>query len=277
MRRKYTFALLLTLALAVMCGAPADGAPTKTSVEEYVSFYGTYVNDGACKRSERVLEGEYRRSGGAFEARAVVRVAPFGGDCEQDSTTYRIQLERSFYAGGGWDMIVKFGASETAQTALYGATDMDGNVIAISAADSNPMYPVNLPVGVAKVVKAIVGLSHGTPVGELDFGFNIVPVAWSGNRGATQTFHTAWSHSFGEFDAGLNIDVGRSSFGDMWIAWGRGPATVKMEYSYGLNSISDGVPMNLERRYFLNTPVALAGADARDWRLAISVGIRWGL
>lgn len=254
---------ILLLVVSLLAG------PAMAAADEHVAFYATYVNDGGCKQSERILEGEYLRTGDSFEGRAVVRVAPFGGDCEQNSVTYRVAVERNFQAGGGWDMLVKFGASETAQTATYALAE---NGMIIPRSDGMPLFATNLPAGVAKVVKAIVGLSRGTPIGEVDFGFNIVPVPWADHE-AGQTFHTAWTGSFGEFDAGVNVDIGRSSFGDLFVGWGRGPAAVKLEYAYGLNSIGDGAP---PFQMIRGAEFVTVGAP-RDWRLAISVGLRWGL
>lgn len=260
-------AFVLTSIVHLVPGHAQEPPPTDESLTVYLS----HVDDGGCSDAAVVAEAEYSRTGGPLEATASVRTAPSGGDCRRDATAYRFDVERAFALGGsGWDAIAKFVAAEHAVAAPYGLVDEAGALIA--RADGGPLFATLLPAGTAQTVIAAIGVSRSTPIGEIDFALNLVPVDWAVHEDG-RTLHLGWTQRAGAFAFGLGVDVGEETFGDFRVTWSRGNAQCKFEHAWGLGTIDAGVPAV---QTVAGAPFALQG-DPRDWRRSIGCGLSFAL
>lgn len=200
----------------------------------------SHVRDGSCGDGGRTyLDALYERSGGDFEARAVVRVAPSGGDCREDATAYELELERSWPLAGRVQGLVKFLASEHAQTSPYAQAGGDGQPLL--RPDGQALFAVHLPSGSARAVGAVAGASVATALGEFDGGVNLVPQPFAG--GGARTLHLGWTLSAGGFGLRLSADVGGpETLASASAAWTRGNIRIELAHSLGLNALTDGAP-----------------------------------
>lgn len=226
-----SFSFAIGLALLVLSSAKA---------QDSLSFGGTYLDDGSCEDPATTLEARYSHNGERLEVDGVIRVAPSGGDCRQDSISFDISAE---YEANVWDgacdVLGKFGASEHAYAAPY-AQVVNGMVDL--RPDGNANFPVNLPSGVAKAVTGGGGVSCTSDFGEIDVTANIVPVDWSDGTSG-QTVHLSWTKELENWEFGVDVDYGNDTFGDARLSWRHGIARINLEYRWGLNAISDGAPM----------------------------------
>ena len=234
--------------------------------QERVSFGYAYTDDGSCGDATNAVEGAYSRTGGALEVDAMVRVAPSGGDCRQDYTSYRLSAERSV---GTWG-VAKFLASENSFSAPY--AQVVGGMVDLRA-DGQAAFPVALPAGVAKAVVASLGGSWQTAIGEIDLTYNIVPIDWA-DGSSDRTVGVAWSRAAGAFDLSASIESsGSSSFGSLGVTYTRGAAEVVVDYDFGLNELYDGAPMYQD----VGGARFVAAGAPQDDQLTVSVRIGFDL
>ena len=256
-------------ALPVLCALLAVLLVSMAAAQERVSFLGSYIDDGSCPEAPVFLEGEYSRVGQPLEAYGSLRVAPSGGDCRQNSTSYTVDLERSFDIAGSWDALAKFSADERSFAAPY--AQVIGGQVDLRP-DGQAAFPVFLPAGTAKTLTAGLGLSRSFGIGEVDLAVNLVPVDWS-EHGPGQTLHLALNKHWDQWEFGVAVDVGRGSFGDARLIYRQGVAQIKADCAWGLNSIYDGAPafqVVREARF-------MAAGAPQDYRCGLGVGLTWDL
>ena len=213
---------------------------TNTHADERVSIGLAYIDNGSCGDPVYVADAEYVRTGGDLEARAEVNTGPSGGDCRQAFTNYDINLERTVAEiGAGWSAIFKLGADRNAFTSAY-AQVVNGQVDL--RPDGQASFPVNLPAGVATNAIGAIALSRAVGFGEIDLGYNVVPVDFA-DGSSERTVHLGYDAEVGPVEFGVSFDTNsNNSFGDAYAVWSHGLAEVKLAYQWGLNSLFDGAP-----------------------------------
>ena len=247
--------------------------PVAEDVDERLGFSVDYWNDGGCNIAGKALSASYDREAASYEAHAIVRTAPSGGDCERNATSFSIGLERRHEIGGGWSAVAKFLADRRSTSAPYALVDASGAVM--TRPDGMPSDPVTLPAGAAETIGGYLGIS--TPVVQ---GFratiagNVVPVEWA-NEADSFAAHVAVSYDFrSTLDLDAHADIGRDWYGGARASWrpsvtSRIGTEISAGYSWGLNSVDGGEPT--EQR-FAGLPVVIQGAPRDDaWTLGIGI------
>ena len=243
-------------------------------VEERLGFAMSYWNNGGCNVAGKALTGTYDREASSYDAHAMVRTAPSGGDCERQSTSFSVGLERRYEVGGsGWSAMAKFAADRRSTSAPYALVDAAGDVL--TRPDGGPSDPVTLPAGAADTIGGYLGISSPLWRGvRITLAGNVVPVEWADEADGLAG-HIAVSYDFGDvFDFDAHADVGRDWYGGARASWRPSMASrigteFSAGYSWGLNSVDGGEP---DMQTFAGLPVVIQGAPRDDaWTLGLGI------
>ena len=270
MRSTRIWGALAALAFSAIALAPAAAQEAEEEVNTRVSLGFAYIDDGSCGEATDVADVEYVRSGGALEARGIVRVAPSGGNCRERFTAASLELEQAFDVPGHCDGLVKLVVDRRAFTAPY-AQVVNGMVDL--RADGMANFPVDLPAGIAETYVGAAGWSCGTPAGEFDLTVNAVPVDFADGT-SERTLHVAWNKTVGPVELGIRADLGgQDVFGEVHATWTYHAAVVSLAYDYGLHALHPGAPPTQQVR---DAHFALTGAPGNSQLVAsfrVGVGI----
>ena len=267
---------------AAMAAYPPAPAPVMATPEtpapdsvfsERMGFALTYWNDGGCRVAGKALTGTYDREADKYNAHAMVRTGPSGGDCERNATSFSVGLERRYEVARGWSAVAKFSADRRSTSAPYALVDAAGNVL--TRPDGAASDPVTLPAGAADTIGGYLGISSPLFSGlRITVAGNVVPIEWA-DEADSFAVHFAIAYDFAEnFDFDVWTDVGRDWYGGARASWRPSVASrigteISAGYDWGLNSVDGGEPSH---QTFAGLPVVIQGAPRDDsWTLGVGI------